>query len=53
MKKEKMKVKAIPCETYSRIVGYYRPVQGWNDGKKEEFEDRKYISLKEGTYGKA
>ncbi len=28
------------CETYSRIVGYYRPVQNWNIGKKEEFKDR-------------
>lgn len=23
-----------PCEVYSRIVGYYRPVQQWNSGKK-------------------
>jgi len=30
-----------PCEVYSRIVGYIRPVQQWNLGKKEEFEDRK------------
>ncbi len=28
------------CETYSRIVGYFRPVQNWNTGKKEEFKDR-------------
>lgn len=28
------------CETYSRIVGYFRPVQNWNVGKKEEFKDR-------------
>lgn len=28
------------CEVYSRIVGYYRPVQQWNKGKKEEFRDR-------------
>ncbi|MFN3598488.1 MAG: ribonucleoside triphosphate reductase [Aquificaceae bacterium] len=27
-------------ETYSRIVGYYRPVQRWNRGKQEEFRDR-------------
>lgn len=25
------------CEVYSRVVGYYRPVQRWNEGKKEEF----------------
>jgi ribonucleoside-triphosphate reductase len=28
-------------EVYSRIVGYYRPVQNWNDGKKSEFRNRK------------
>lgn len=28
------------CETYSRIVGYFRPVQNWNKGKTEEFKDR-------------
>lgn len=29
------------CEVYSRIVGYLRPVDQWNDGKKSEFEMRK------------
>ena len=28
-------------EVYSRITGYYRPVQNWNDGKSQEFQDRK------------
>ena len=28
-------------EVYSRIVGYYRPVQNWNNGKKSEFSVRK------------
>ena len=28
-------------EVYSRITGYYRPVQNWNDGKTQEFRDRK------------
>lgn len=28
-------------EVYSRVVGYYRPVQCWNKGKQEEFSDRK------------
>ena len=30
-----------PTEVYSRITGYYRPVQNWNDGKAQEFKDRK------------
>ena len=28
------------AQVYSRIVGYFRPVQNWNLGKKEEFKDR-------------
>ena len=28
-------------EIYSRVVGYFRPVADWNDGKKQEFNDRK------------
>ncbi len=29
-----------PVEVYSRIVGYFRPVVTWNDGKAQEFNDR-------------
>ena len=29
------------AEVYSRITGYYRPVQNWNDGKAQEYQDRK------------
>ena len=32
-------------EVYSRITGYYRPVQNWNDGKSQEFKDRKTYDL--------
>ena len=39
-----VKVKAVPVEVYSRVVGYYRPVQNWNAGKKQEFEERKEIA---------
>jgi len=34
-----------PCEVYSRIVGYLRPVQQWNEGKQEEFRQRKEYKL--------
>ena len=30
-----------PCEVYSRVVGYLRPIQQWNFGKKEEFKRRR------------
>ena len=32
-------------EVYSRITGYYRPVQNWNAGKVQEFKDRKVYSI--------
>ncbi len=35
----------VPCEVYSRIVGYLRPVQAWNEGKQAEFEDRKTFQV--------
>jgi len=31
----------IPCEVYSRIVGYLRPVSNWNAAKQAEFAARK------------
>ena len=43
----KVKVKVVPCEIYSRIVGYYRPVQNWNIGKRQEFKERKYVRIKD------
>jgi len=33
--------KIVACEVFSRIVGYLRPVNQWNDGKQEEFAERK------------
>ena len=37
------------CEVYSRCVGYIRPVQNWNDGKKAEWNDRVEFNInKEG-----
>jgi len=37
--------KKIPTEVYSRVVGYFRPVNQWNKGKKEEFRKRKEFVL--------
>ena len=33
------------CEVYSRVVGYIRPIQQWNVGKQEEFNDRKEYKI--------
>ena len=30
---------------YSRITGYYRPVQNWNDGKAQEYKERKVYDI--------
>jgi ribonucleoside-triphosphate reductase len=37
-------------EVYSRITGYYRPVQNWNDGKTQEFKQRKVYNITEMTF---
>ncbi len=41
-----------PCEVYSRVVGYLRPVQQWNTGKQEEFKDRKEYKLPKASLSK-
>jgi len=35
----------VPTEIYSRVVGYFRPVQNWNLGKRQEFSERAYYDL--------
>lgn len=40
-----MSNKKIPVEVYSRVVGYFRPVNQWNKGKQEEFKQRKEYTL--------
>ena len=40
-------------EVYSRITGYYRPVQNWNDGKSEEFKERKTYDIANSRLTKA
>lgn len=32
-------------EVYSRITGYYRPIKNWNDGKQQEYKDRKVYDI--------
>ncbi len=45
LKKEMTDVHGSKCEVYSRVVGYLRPVQNWNKGKKEEFAMRKNMNV--------
>ena len=37
--------KTTQCEVYSRVVGYLRPVNQWNRGKQQEFQDRKTFDM--------
>lgn len=43
----KKKVIKVPCEVYSRIVGYLRPIQNWNTGKQQEFSEREEFVVTE------
>ena len=45
LKQEMKDVHGSKCEVYSRVVGYLRPVQNWNKGKKEEFGMRKTMNV--------
>lgn len=42
-----MKLKQVPAEIYSRVSGYFRPVQQWNRGKQSEYSERKKAIIKE------
>ena len=43
---EKCPVCGCQTEVYSRITGYYRPVRNWNDGKTQEYKERKVYDIK-------
>lgn len=45
MNKNDVENKRTECEVYSRVVGYLRPVNQWNKGKKQEFFDRKTFEV--------
>lgn len=46
MSKEQLKNAMIKCSVYSKVVGYCRPLEKFNEGKKQEFKDRSLIDLK-------
>ena len=35
--------KRTRCEVWTRVMGYHRPISGYNEGKKAEFKERKYF----------
>lgn len=54
MNKELPQEKRTRCEIWTRVMGYHRPVSGWNLGKQAEFHERKYFkeSVMETEIGK-
>ena len=40
-----MNERKCEVEVFSRVTGFYRPVQSWNKGKTQEFKDRKKFNL--------
>lgn len=35
------------CEVYSRVVGYFRPLSQWNEGKQSEYAERREYEVRE------
>ena len=48
LKEELSNVKGQDAEVYARIVGYYRPVNNWNKGKKDEYFQRLHFEGNDG-----
>ncbi len=42
-----------PCEVWTRVMGYHRPVEQWNIGKRSEFRQRKAFKEPEGGFDDA
>lgn len=41
------KIRVMRCEVFSRIVGYYRPIEAFNKGKRAEYDERHVHSVKD------
>ena len=41
-------MKRVPCEVYSRIVGYFRPIRNWNMGAQQAHSERKMYQVPRG-----
>jgi len=42
-----------PCEIWTRVMGYHRPVSSYNLGKKGEYNERKFFEEKRASLGPA
>lgn len=43
--------KRTPCEVWTRVMGYYRPISGFNAGKRSEYKDRVSFKVLEEDVG--
>lgn len=46
MTEDQIKNAEIKCDVYSKVVGYCRKLDKFNEGKKQEFKDRNLVNLK-------
>ena len=49
---ESLRAKRQPCQIYTRVMGYFRPVSQYNIGKKSEFYSRTYYNEEVGKNSK-
>lgn len=42
-----------PCEVWTRVMGYYRPIEAFNAGKKSEYKDRVFFKENDNTNKKS
>lgn len=42
--KDGQEIQRTPCQVFTRVMGYLRPVSHYNIGKKSEFYSRKYFN---------
>ena len=40
---ERFEAERVPCEIWTRVMGYHRPVSAFNPGKAQEHRDRKHF----------
>jgi ribonucleoside-triphosphate reductase len=45
-----MPERRVPVEVFSRVVGYFRPINQWNKGKREEFNERNTFNINSDYY---
>lgn len=45
LKVQHAEIKGLECQVFSRITGFYQPLNTWNKGKKSEYSQRKTFAI--------